>query len=312
MLDDVWFWQVTRFACGGVSLVTTINHACTDGLSVNQFLTSWAEVARSEEMSNPPFHDRTLLRVQPSECADPGFEPKEVRSLTSLEQAAPQRDPSSWPKERVFLFTPDQLRRCKKKAIGAGERGTFSTFESINAHIWRSVTKARGLGGEATTKFLTTLDARKRLKPNLPDGYFGNAICFVRAEAQCGELANSPLSFAASCVRDAVAGFSEEYYLKLLRYAQVHEHPLVMNVNSGPSTGCDVSAASWSRMGFMGLDFGSGKPVYCSPGNNPFDGSVLMLPTNKGEGYMNIFVALKPEHMERLESDPEFFLADIQ
>lgn len=312
MGNDVGYGQVTRFACGGLSLVTSINHACTDGLSVNQFLTSWSEVARAQEMCNPPFHDRTLLRVQPCDGADPGFEPQELRSLTSLEQAAPQRDPASRPTERVFLFTPHQLRRVKKKATGAGEQGTFSTFESINAHIWRSVTKARGLASQATTKFLTTLDARKRLTPNLPKGYFGNAICFVQAEAQCGELANRPLSYAASCVRDAVAGFSEEYFRKLLGYAQVHENPMVMNVNSGSSAGCDVSAASWSRMGFMGLDFGSGNPVYCSPGNNPFDGSVLMLPTNKGEGYMNVFVALQPKHMERLESDPEFFLADIQ
>lgn len=294
--------QVTRFACGGVALVTTIIHACTDGLSVNQFVTSWAEIARGIEMSNPPVHDRTLLKVHTA--VDPGFCPRELRSL-STELAAVKRD---LPTERMFLFTPEQLRRVKKKAIGGGEKGTFSTFESINAHIWRSVTKARGLEPQATTKFLTTLDARKRLKPNLPEGYFGNAICFVMAEAECGDLVQSPLSYASNCIRQAIGGFTDEYMRSVLAFAQAHENPLVMNVNWGETAGYDVSAASWVRMGFMELDFGSGKPIFSSPGNNPYDGSVLMLPTNKGEGYMHIFVALKAEHMQRLESDPEFFL----
>lgn len=298
---------MTRFACGGVSLVTTINHACTDGLSVNQFLNSWSEVARGLEISNPPLHNRALLEVQTS--PDPDFHPKELKSLANPQQAAPQGDPTFSPTERMFLFTPEQLKRAKKKAIGAGELGTFSTFEAINAHLWRSVTKARNLPPNATTKFLTTLDMRKRLKPNLPDGYFGNAICFVSASATARDISQNSLSYAANAIREAISGFSERYYRSVLGFAQAHRHPLVMNVNAGPeSAGRDVAVASWARMGFMRLDFGSGNPVFCGPGNNPFDGSILMLPARPGDGFLHVFVALQPQHMRNLESDPEFFL----
>ena len=298
---------MTRFACGGVSLVTTINHACTDGLSVNQFLTSWSEMARGVEMSNPPLHNRTLLKVQTS-TPEPDFHPKELRSLSNLQQAAPEGDYSSWPIERMFLFTPQQLMRIKKKAIGGGEKGTFSTFEAINAHVWRSVTKARNLSPNAITKFLTTLDMRKRLKPNLPDGYFGNAICFVSASLTSCDIVQNGLSHAANAIREAISGFSESHYRNVLAFAEAHPHPLVMNVNAGERAGHDVAVASWARMGFMNLDFGSGNPVFCGPGNNPFEGSILMLPTSKGDGSLHIFVALKLQHMQNLESDAEFFL----
>ncbi|KAG0616015.1 hypothetical protein M758_5G083900 [Ceratodon purpureus] len=304
----ITYIQVTRFACGGVSLVTTINHACTDGLSVNQFLTSWSEVARGLEMSNPPFHDRTLLKVQTS--PNPDFNPKELRSLVSVQQVTPNGDLTSWPAERMFLFTPEQLKRVKKLAVGAGEHGTFTTFEAINAHVWRSVTKARNLPANTPSKFLTTLDMRKRLKPNLPEGYFGNAICFVSASSTSHDIVQNALSYSANVIREAIHGFSESYYRNFLAFAQSHPHPLVMNVNWAESAGHDVSVSSWARMGFMNLDFGSGNPVFCGPGNNPFEGSIFMLPTDKGDGFLNIFVSLKPQHMKNLESDAEFFLRD--
>lgn len=300
----ITYIQVTRFACGGVSLVITINHACVDGLSVNQFLTSWSEVARGLEMSTPPVHNRTLLKVHIT--PEPGFRPKELRSLTNLLQALPKQNLI----ECMFSFTPERVMLVKKKAIGGGEQGAFSTFEAISAHVWRSVTKARGLDSQVTTRLLTPLDMRRRLNHTLPKGYFGNAICFVRAEAKAGYIVNNSLSYTANCIRKAVEGFSETYYSKVIAFAQTHENPLVMNVNWDDSEGCDVCVSSWVRFNFMNLDFGSGNPTFCSPGKNPYDGAIRILPTDKGNGHINIFLALKPDHMKKLISDAEFLLDD--
>ncbi|KAJ7543158.1 hypothetical protein O6H91_09G027500 [Diphasiastrum complanatum] len=302
----VFYAQVSRFSCGGAALVVSIIHTVTDGLSVNQVVTSWSELARGVSLSNPPFHDRTLLQSKVS--ADPHFQPTSLRVVPSVTDILPQQMQTLGPAEKMFTFSPAQLKKVKAKASSDGERGVFSTFESINAHIWRCITKARCLDAHSKTKFLTTLDARKRLKPNLPDGYFGNAICFVSASATVSEMTSNPLSFAASRIQETITGFTGEYMQSVIAWAEQQKSPMVMNVNAEDSAGHDISVASWVRLSFHVADFGSGKPLIVSPGNNPYDGSIIMLPSHKGEGYMNIFIALSPASMERLEHDPEFLL----
>lgn len=297
--------QVTRFACGSAALVASSIHTVTDGLSVNQFITAWSELARGVELSNPPFHNRTLLKS--SKGPDPDFKLKELRRIGSIAAVSPKGNLSDWPSERMFTFTPAQLKKAKAKALKEGVAWSFSTFEAINAHVWQSITKARCLAPTLNTKFLTTLDARKRLKPNLPEGYFGNAICFVSATTTAGEIVTQPLSYAAGLIRDAISGFTEAYMRSLVAFVEHLDEPVAMNVNAGDDAGHDVSIASWVRMQFHEADFGSGRPVVAAPGNNPYDGSVIMLPGQK-DGNINVYISLKPGHMQKLEEDTDFLL----
>lgn len=301
----VLYVQVTRFACGSAALVASSIHTVTDGLSVNQFITAWSELARGAELSNPPFHNRTLLKS--TKTPDPDFKLKVLRPIGDIAAVAPKRDISDWPSERMFTISPAQLKKVKAKASKEGVAWAFSTFESLNAHVWLSVTKARCLEPTANTKFLTTLDARKRVKPNLPEGYFGNAICFVSATSTAGEMVKQPLSYTAGLIRDAISGFTEDNMRSLVAFVEQFDEPVAMNVNAGDDAGHDVSIASWVRMQFHEADFGSGKPLVAAPGNNPYDGSVIMLP-GQNDGYVNVYISLKPEHMQRLEGDKDFLL----
>ncbi|CAM6082646.1 unnamed protein product [Calypogeia fissa] len=309
VLDDicehpVLYAQVTRFACGGAALVASSIHTVTDGLSVNKFITSWSELARGVELSNPPVHNRTLLKS--TKAPDPNFKPKELRPIGNIATVAPNRDVSTWPTQRMFTFSAEQLKKVKTKASKDGV-ACFSTFESINGHVWQSVTKARCLDPTSNTKFLTTLDARNRVKPNLPAGFFGNAICFVSSTTTAGEIVKQPLSYAAGLIRDAISGFSEDYMRSLFAFVENFDGPVALNVNSGVDAGHDISIASWVRMQFHEADFGCGKPLIAGPGNNPYDGNVIMLPgINIGD--INVYISLEPADMLRLEEDPEFLL----
>ncbi|KAJ7295533.1 hypothetical protein O6H91_22G011100 [Diphasiastrum complanatum] len=302
--------QVTRFACGGAALVFALNHTALDGMSVGHFSNAWSEIATGREISLQPFHNRTLLK---SNCPPgPQFQPPELRVISQeLAPAASHLEPSCLsPAERMFTFSPEQLKKLKSKASQGLERGYFSTFESINAHVWRSITRSRGLDFSKKTKFLTTLDIRKRVKPALPDGYIGNGICFVSASATVGDILQNPLSFAANRIREAISSFTEEDMHSVFAWTEQQEGTIVMNVNTGDSAGQDVAVSSWIRMKCYHLDFGSGKPIFVGPCGNPYDGNVIMLPSHKGEGYMNIFIGLNPKHMELLEKDSEFLEAE--
>ncbi|KAJ7515339.1 hypothetical protein O6H91_22G011000 [Diphasiastrum complanatum] len=301
--------QVTRFACGGAALVFALNHTALDGMSVGHFSTAWSEIATGREISLQPFHDRTLLKLN---CPpSPHFQPSELRVISQQLAPTPSHDPSClFPAERMFTFSPDQLKKLKSKASQGLERGYFSNFESINAHVWRSITRSRGLDFSKKTKFLTTLDIRKRVKPALPDGFVGNGICFVSASATVGDILQNPLSFAANRVRESISSFTEEHMHSVFAWTERQEGTIVMNVNAGDSAGQDVSVSSWVRMKCYQLDFGSGNPIFVGPCSNPYDGNVIMLPSHKGEGYMNIFIGLNPKHMKLLERDSEFLVTE--
>jgi len=56
--------QLTRFRCGGFCVGTAICHTVVDGWSAGTFISSWAKLARGDDLrpDEIPFHDRTLLR----------------------------------------------------------------------------------------------------------------------------------------------------------------------------------------------------------------------------------------------------------
>lgn len=53
-----FFVQITRFACGGLVLAVTFNHATTDGKGYFSFLTAWSDLSRTVETSVKVDHNR--------------------------------------------------------------------------------------------------------------------------------------------------------------------------------------------------------------------------------------------------------------
>uniref|UniRef100_A0A7N0V8I4 Uncharacterized protein n=1 Tax=Kalanchoe fedtschenkoi TaxID=63787 RepID=A0A7N0V8I4_KALFE len=56
--------QVTKYACGGLSLTFTFDHLLGDASAFGKFLTSWSEVARCKTMSCVPDHNRQRLKAR--------------------------------------------------------------------------------------------------------------------------------------------------------------------------------------------------------------------------------------------------------
>ncbi|THU66352.1 hypothetical protein C4D60_Mb05t13240 [Musa balbisiana] len=186
--------QVTYFKCGGVSLGVGMQHHVADGFSGLHFINSWSDVARGVGIAVRPFIDRTLLRAR--DPPTPSYPHVEYQPAPPMKNAPPATTspPINSAKAAgaaatavsIFKLTRAQLNLLKSKAAPGG---AYSTYALLAAHVWRCVCVARDLPPDQPTKMYIATDGRQRLRPKLPEGYFGNVIFTATPVALAGEVA---------------------------------------------------------------------------------------------------------------------------
>ncbi|MBA0870053.1 hypothetical protein Goshw_007207, partial [Gossypium schwendimanii] len=150
---------------------------------------SWADTSRGLSPAIAPFIDRTLLR--PQDPSTPKFHHVEHDPSPVLKSASKSQSDNHKPSiVSTFKLTADQLNTLKAKANVANANGgkKHTTFNILATHIWRCVSKARGLSADQDTKLFFSVDGRNRLDPPLRPGYFGNVTFRHARIAQAGDL----------------------------------------------------------------------------------------------------------------------------
>jgi BAHD acyltransferase len=207
---------------------------------------------------------------------------------------------------RVFSFPEDTVARIKAAANAVLPPGAkpFSTFQSLGAHIWRAVSRARGLGPADITVFAVFADCRARLDPPVPAAYFGNLIQAVFTGVPAGMLLGGPPELAAGMLQKAI---DEHDAAAVTRRLEEYEAAPKLFHYSDAGPNC-VAVGSSPRFRVYDVDFGFGKPERVrSGGNNKFDGMVYLYPgRGGGSGGIDVELALQPEPMQKLEKDDEF------
>ncbi|CAL1376943.1 unnamed protein product [Linum trigynum] len=304
--------QVTYFKCGGVSLGVGMQHHAADGFSGLHFVNTWSDMSRGLDITLPPFIDRTLLRAR--DPPRPAFEhieylPPPAMKTLSTAAAAVTGDAASKPTAEpapaavsIFKLTRDQLNALKAKAKEAGNTISYSTYEMLAGHVWRSACRARGLADDQDTKLYIATDGRSRLRPPLPAGYFGNVIFTTTPIASAGDLGNKPTWFAAGRIHDALGRMDDEYLRSALDYLEV-QPDLTALVRGAHTFKCpNLGITSWARLPIHDADFGWGRPIFMGPGGIPFEGLSFILPSPTGDGSMSVAISLQEEHMKLFNS----------
>ncbi|XAR57414.1 hypothetical protein NMG60_11025548 [Bertholletia excelsa] len=311
--------QVTRFKCGGLCLGWGISHVLGDGQSATHFLSEWARIARGEPPENPPVLDRRLL-IPKEPLAGPLFDHIGLKPLPLL------LGQSDYAEERnkettvaMLRLTKEQVEKLKKKA---NEHSTshnmgrpFSKYEAVAGHLWRCACKARRHKSEQTTCLRIAVDFRNRVEPNLPKGYFGNAIASAVAIAASGDLTSKPLAYTSKIIREAVKKMTNEYvksYLESLRkepdlskFRSSHEVGSTWGIFKGNP---NIEITSWITIPLQGADFGWGTEIYCGPANIGYDGKSYILDGRDEDGSLVIALRLQVAHMDALK---RIFYEDI-
>ncbi|OEL24475.1 Omega-hydroxypalmitate O-feruloyl transferase [Dichanthelium oligosanthes] len=279
--------QVTRLGCGGMVLCTAINHCLCDGIGTAQFLHAWARVARAghsaldagndDDDNNsvlpaPPFHDRRAMRPRcPPRVA---FTHPEYNSCGGIGGVANgngngngngNEAPSllarllGQPLAPVSLtFTAAHLLRLKRQCAPPLK---CTSFEALAAHVWRAWVRALDPPGALRVKLLFSVNVRRRVKPELPRGYYGNGFVLGCAESTAAQL-TSPSSSAARygvrLVQEAKECVDDDYVRSMVDLLEERR-------GSRPDLAASLVISAWTRLGLEDLDFGAGTAANMGP-----------------------------------------------
>ncbi|KAL3531718.1 hypothetical protein ACH5RR_005239 [Cinchona calisaya] len=317
--------QVTELN-GGVFIGCTINHAVVDGTSFWNFFNTFAEVCKGAKM----------ISKYPNFCRETVFNSPEVLQF-------PDGGPSvtfsgDEPlREKIFHFSREAILRLKFRAnqkkgrickeswmavngekggktngkitavigVGVGGKPTaeISSFQSLSAQLWRSVTRARNLDGRKTTTFRMAVNCRHRLEPRLDPLYFGNAIQSIPTVASVKELLSEDLWWGANLLHQNVVAHDDRTVRRSIK--DWENNPRLFPL--GNFDGAMITMGSSPRFPMYDNDFGWGRPIAVRSGRaNKFDGKISAFPGREGIGSVDLEVVLAPDTMGALEKDMEF------
>nr|CAB3454106.1 unnamed protein product [Digitaria exilis] len=267
-LHEVVLLQLTRFRCGSLAVGFTSNHVAADGHATSNFL-----VAREYRLAGAGDDDE-------KQHGHGG----EVENNIVIHKAH---------------FTKDFIATLRGKA-SEGRGRPFSRFETILAHLWRTITRARGLSPEVTTQIRLSVDGRHRL--GLPAEYFGNLVLWAFPTATVADLLSRPLKHAAQVIHDEVARVDGGYFRSFVDFAtsgDVEKEGLKPSAVCNEDVMCpNVEVDSWLTFPFYELDFGTGSPTYFMPSYFPTEGMLFLLPSYLGDGSVDAFVPVFEHNLQ--------------
>ncbi|EFJ27564.1 BAHD family acyltransferase, clade V [Selaginella moellendorffii] len=294
--------QVTRFKCGGFIVGIYTSHIVFDGISGCQFFSDIGRISRGESIAAKATMtpDRTTLRSRSPPRIS--YAHPELMSLPDI----PARllfNPASYDVSKppvhafkTFSFSLAQLDLLKKRAIEGGEVSRCSTFEALTGHVWKARTTALGMDPSSRAKLFVAMNIRDKLKsPALPDGFTGNAVVAAPCvDTTVDSVVNGSLSLCVRKVRDAIASVNEEYIRSEIDWCEVNGHGII-DLPGG------MIITPWSKLPFDGVDFGWGAPTYIAAPVNDRPEYVLVLSSCKGDGGVDVFMAMEFHKMRKLE-----------
>ncbi|TVU26722.1 hypothetical protein EJB05_29281, partial [Eragrostis curvula] len=220
----------------GLALGVTVHHAACDGAASTHFLHTWvaAACAGAGTTTPPPpaVIDRTLVSDPrglydvfcPPAASDALFVdrmPDDQRLATfTLSRDHLQLvvgldlDPNPNINSHVYLQRVKDAVAAAAATRGVAPRPRCSSLVAALGFVWSCYRRAKPGGAGERACLLFFVDHRSRLKPPLPDKYFGNCVAGATAMASTCELAEAgadgglltACTAIAEAIEDAVSG----------------------------------------------------------------------------------------------------------
>lgn len=289
--------QMTELA-DGIFIGCTVNHCVGDGTSFWSFFYSWCQIGTgSEDISVP-------VVIKPW-VPDGAKFPIRIHSWNQLilEKFIPPIF-----KERIFRFSKEGVAHLKAKANSLAnnngiENNIISSFQALLAYLWLTITSHRHSNfqnnyydDDEEVTLLLLIDARDRLKPPLPKGYFGNAVYTRAIRCTAKDLLKNDVGWAAKLINEHVTLQTSDEVKKW--YVDWTKNPKILKKREALRNTLVVSGSP--RFNIYGNDI---KPVAVRSGmGNKYDGKLTVYSGSK-DGEVDVEVCLSPETMHALETD---------
>ncbi|KAG2591647.1 agmatine coumaroyltransferase-2-like [Panicum virgatum] len=314
--EELMLVQVTRFACGSVTVGFTAQHLVSDGRATSNFFVAWSQATRGAAVDPAPAHDRASF-FAPRDPPQVEFEHRGVE-FKRKQQPAPRvkkpvisdgygdGDGDGEVVVHKVHFSREFISKLKSQASPPGTHRPCSTLRCVVAHLWRCVTVARGLGAGVSTSVCIAVDGRVRMTPPVPEGYTGNVVLWARPTATARDLVTRPLQHAVELINRGLARVNESYFRSFVDFASsgaVEEEGLVPTADAAETVlSPNIEVDSWLRMPFYELDFGGGRPFFFMPSYVAVEGLLIVLPSYFGDGSIDAYVPLFSRHMDNFKN----------
>ncbi|KAK1426091.1 hypothetical protein QVD17_14759 [Tagetes erecta] len=244
--------QVTRLLCGGIIVAVRVNHTMCDATGYAQFMTALSEMANGASTpSTMPVWERELLCARDPPCVTcTHHEYDEVADTDGTIIPLDDMEHMS------FFFGPTQLSAIHR--LVPAHLKSCTTSELLRAVIWRCRTIALQPNPKDEMRMMTIVNARRKYKPPIPVGYYGNVFAYPAVISKAQDLCNKPLGHALELVMKARYEVTEEYMRSVADLMVTKGRPNFTTVGS-------YIVSDVTRMGLLEVDFGWGKAVYAGP-----------------------------------------------
>ncbi|KAK8520070.1 hypothetical protein V6N12_004032 [Hibiscus sabdariffa] len=278
--------QVTRLNCGGFIFAIRLNHTMADAPGLKQFVSSVAVMARDESthLIPRPVWERHLLDARdPPRVTCTHHEYDQVEASLPLDNLV----------QRSFFFGPTQVSLLRR--LLPMHLRYCTKFELLTASLWRCRSLAINLDPHEKVRMLCIVNARFKMEPLLPQGYYGNTFVFPAAITTVKNLGKNPLGYAVELVKQAKASLTEEYIKSVVALMVTTDKQL-----NFPNVIGSFIISDLTKIGFEDVDFGWGKAVFAGTANAVGVVSFFVSAKNKkGEVGTSVAICLPAPAMER-------------
>ncbi|VAH11929.1 unnamed protein product [Triticum turgidum subsp. durum] len=267
------------------------------------FINSWSDLCRGAKIAVMPFIDRTLIRARdpPTPCHPHVEYHPSPALLPSITQDLSYKATSSGTTVDIFKLTSSDIGRLRSQLPKGDDISRFSTYTMLSAHVWRCVSRARGLPSEQPTKLYCAIDGRKRLNPPLPEGFLGNVLFTATPILEAGKVVCG-LADAAKIIQMELDRMDDDYCRSALDYLEL-QPDLSALVRGAQTYRCpNLGITSWVNLPVHNADFGWGRPVFMGPGGIAFEGLAYVLPSVHNDGSLSIAISLQADHMKKFQN----------
>ena len=259
--------QVTRLTCGGFIFAVRLNHTISDSLGLVQFLNTVAEMASGSCVpSKQPVWQRHILNARDPPritCIHHEYEMMNNNKCTTIIE---NNDMVHW----SFFFGPKEMRSIRKHL--PQHLQTCTTFEILTACLWKCRTIALEFDPNDVVRLSCSINLRGKQGMQylqVPNGYYGNAFAFPTVLSKAELLCKNPLGYALDLVKKTKAEMSEEYIKSVADLMVIKGRPPYI-------TAGNFFVADTTQVGFSGIDFGWGKPIYARFKNKKGENGVVV------------------------------------
>ncbi|GJZ38543.1 shikimate O-hydroxycinnamoyltransferase-like protein [Tanacetum coccineum] len=289
-LHGVLAIQVTELNCGGIVIGCMFDHRAADGYSANMFISSWADITRSETPSMLPSFDRSYFNPR-----FPTTYSSSIDDVFAILEPPTKPDPNQNQDEgdllinRVYFIEGEQLSSVQTLACENERRR--SKLEAFASFLWKIIALSMedSRNSNKMCNVALAVDGRRRLsegdgeeKEKLMISHFGNVLSIPSGAKRSQELKEMSLSEIATVVHEFLQiATTKEHFLDLIDWVEERRsQPLIARAFASGEMAVMIS--SGQRFQIMDkMDFGWGKVAFgsCHVPSSRKDCYIMTLPS---------------------------------